>query len=129
MTTLPNVYDISFDANLNAVVMIWKGYSTTEQFREGTELMLNHLIYNSASRVLADLREMIIIGLEEQNWLVSKFLPRAIDFGFKQIAIINPTSYFNKVALESISYKVDKDKMDIQFFNSKEEAIIWLSSF
>jgi hypothetical protein len=53
-------------------------YSTSEQFREGTELMLNELLHNGASHVLADLREMVLIGLEDQKWLGHKFLPRAI---------------------------------------------------
>jgi hypothetical protein len=127
MNTPAEVYHIYFDKDLDAVVMVWKGYSTSEQFREGTELMLNELICNGCSKVLADVREMILIGMDDQRWLDSRFLPRAIKFGFKQIAIISPNSYFNKVAIESISYKVDKEKISIQFFDTREEAIMWLA--
>ncbi len=126
MDTTVDVYNIYFDKDLDAIVMVWKGYSTSDQFREGTELMLNELIYHGCSKVLADLREMILIGMEDQKWLENKFLPRAIKFGFKQIAFITPNSYFNKVAVESVSYKVDKEKLMTCFFDSKEEAIKWL---
>jgi hypothetical protein len=128
MNTPVDVYNIYFDKDLDAVVMIWNGYSTSEQFREGTELMLNELIHNGSSNVLADLREMILIGMEDQKWLEVKFLPRAIKFGFKRIAIITPNSYFNKVAVESVSYKVDKEKLTISFFDSQEEAVEWLKT-
>ena len=126
MNAPTEVYNIYFDKDLDAVVMVWKGYSTSEQFREGTELMLNELIYNGSSCVLADIREMILIGMEDQKWLEMKFLPRAISFGFKRIAIVTPNSYFNKVAVESVSYKVDKEKLTISFFDSRDEAVEWL---
>jgi SpoIIAA-like len=128
MNTPVDVYNIYFDKGLDAVIMVWNGYSTSEQFREGTELMLDELIHNGCSKVLADLREMILIGMEDQKWLETKFLPRAIKFGFKQIAIVTPNSYFNKVAVESVSYKVDKEKLTISFFDSREEAMQWLNT-
>jgi len=128
MTTTPQAaYNIYFDKDIDAVVMVWKGYSTSEEFREGTELMLNELIQSGASKVLGDVREMVLIGLEDQRWLETRFLPRAIKYGFRQIAMVTPKSYFNKVAIESVSYKVDKEKISIQFFDTREDAIRWLT--
>jgi len=128
MKTATDVYNIFFDASLNAVVMEWNGYATSNQFREGTELMLNTLIQNNCSKVLADIEDMAIIGTEDQQWLQDNFLPRAIKFGFKIIAIITPTSYFNKVAVESVSYKIDKEKLTINFFDSLEKGTEWLKN-
>lgn len=106
--------------------MEWDGYTTSTQFKEGTELMLNTLVQNNSSKVLADIKDMVLIGMEDQQWLDRHFLPRAIKSGFKAIAIIRPDSYFNKVAVESISYKVDKDKLAINFFDNISEAKDWL---
>jgi hypothetical protein len=121
-------YNIYFDEQLDAVVMEWFGYSTTAQFREGTELMLNLLIQNRTYKVLADVKDMIMIGMEDQEWMNNDFLPRAIKFGFKAIAMIKPDHYFNKVAVESVSYKVDKEKLTINFFDSLKEAKEWLNT-
>jgi len=120
------VYNIYFDEEINSVVMEWDGYATSTQFKEGTELMLNTLIQNNSFKVLADIKDMVLIGMEDQQWLDAYFLPRAIKFGFKAIAIIKPDNYFNKVAVESISYKVDKKKLAINFFDNIEEAKEWL---
>lgn len=128
METNTDIYNIYFDRAINAVVMEWDGYATSKQFKEGTELMLYTLIKNDTSKVLADIKDMVLIGMEDQKWLDTEFLPRAIKFGFKTIAIIKPDSYFNKVAVESISYKVDKDKLTINFFNNIEEAKAWLNT-
>ena len=127
MDTSTAIYNIYFDEDITAVVMEWNGYATSKQFKQGTELMLNMLIKNNCSKVLADIKDMKIIAMEDQQWLNEEFLPRATTFGFKAIAIIRPDFYFNKVAVESISYKADKEKLAINFFDNKIEAIEWLS--
>ena len=119
-------YNIYFDKDIDAVVMKWQGYATSNQCKEGTELMLNTLINYNGSKVLADIKEMTLIGMEDQQWINDVFLPRATRFGFKAIAIIKPRSYFNKIAVETISYKVDKEKLTINFFDDVEEAKDWL---
>lgn len=119
-------YNIYFDNDINSVVMEWHGYATSNQFKEGTELMLNTLIRHNGSKVLADIRDMTLIGMEDQQWINDVFLPRATKFGFKAIAIIKPSSYFNKIAVETISYKADKEKLTINFFDNTEEAKAWL---
>lgn len=121
-----HTYNIYFDTELGIVIMEWDGYSTSLQFREGTEKMLEVLIMNGASKVLGDIRNMVIIGLEDQKWLDTDFLPRAIQHGFKTMAIVRPSHYFNNVAVETVSYKVDKEKLSIQFFDSPEKAREWL---
>ena len=121
------IYNIYFDKDLNCVVMEWDGYATSKQFKQGTEVMLNTLIKNKCSKVLADIKDMKIIALEDQQWLHEEFLPRATTFGFKAIAIVKPDYYFNQVAVETISYKADKDKLTINFFDKIEEAKTWLN--
>ena len=127
METSTEVYNVYFDPSLQLVVMEWNGYATTAQFREGTELMLNTLIKNNVSKVLADIKNMVLIGADDQKWLENNFLPRACEFGFNAIAIVKPDNYFNKVAVESVSYKVNTDKLTICFFDGVEEAKEWLS--
>ena len=121
------IYNVYFDKNLDCVVMEWDGYATSKQFKQGTEIMLNTLIQNNCSKVLADIKDMKIIAMEDQQWLNEEFLPRATTFGFKAIAIVKPDYYFNQVAVETISYKADKDKLTINFFDKIEEAKAWLS--
>jgi hypothetical protein len=128
MATKTENYHIYFDEATGCVVMEWNGYATSSQFRQGTELMLNTLIQSHATKVLGDIRDMVLIGMEDQKWLDTDFLPRAIKFGFKAIAIVKPVHYFNKVAVESVSYKVDQEKLSINFFESRQEAQAWLDT-
>ncbi len=126
MTGSAETYDIYYDDNDAYVVMEWNDYSTSEQFRQGTEKMLQLLSEKKASKVLADIRNMLLIGQADQRWLETDFLPRAIREGFKKFAVISPRSYFNKVAIETISEKVDPEVLQIRILDSKEEAVEWL---
>jgi hypothetical protein len=126
METIDRTYNVYFDLALDAVVMEWRGYATSAQFREGTELMLDTLIRHNANKVLANVKDMVLIGLDDQHWLERDFIPRALAGGFRAIAMVRPAHYFNKVAVESVSYKVDQDKLKIRFFDSEEEAQRWL---
>jgi hypothetical protein len=123
MKTTAEVYRIYFDASTQTVVMEWNDYATSEQFRAGTELMLDTLVEHGAHKVLADIQDMTIIGMEDQKWLEHNFIPRASAKGFRQLAIVTPKSYFNKVAVETISYKItDSGNLTISFFRTREEA-------
>ncbi len=128
ITNTDRVYNIYFDAGSNVVTMDWDGYATTAQFREGTETMLNILIENHAHKVLADSKDMTLISMEDQRWLETQFLPRAIRFGMKACAIVRPNSYFNKIAVEAVSNKINQEKLLISFFDTAEEARAWLKS-
>lgn len=121
------VYSIHYDAGLQAVRMVWNGYATSEQFRAGTELMLETLAQNNANKVLADIRAMELIGTSDQHWLENNFVPRAVEKGFRALAIIQPEAYFTKVSVESVSYKVKNEKLTISFFKTPEEAEEWLA--
>lgn len=124
-TETPPVYNIYFDEAQQAVVMQWEGYATSAQFREGTELMLNELIQHKASRVLADIRHMALIGSDDQRWLLDLFLPRALKFGFRSVAFLKPGSYFNQVAVENVTSKIGA-QLNMGFFENSEEAWQWL---
>jgi hypothetical protein len=111
------------------VCMEWSGYHDSATFRRGTEEMLEELTRHNTGKVLADIKNMVLIGMEDQSWLLDEFLPRAIGQGFAAIAIVRPTHYFNKVAVETIAYKVNQEKLRIQFFDDLSEAKKWLKEF
>lgn len=127
METTSKVYNIYYEPVIDSVIMEWSGYATSREFKEGTELMLKLLIENDTFKVLGDIKDMTIIAKEDQEWLDIDFLPRATDAGFRVLAVVRPDSYFNKVAIESISYRVDKNKLAINFFNDVRQAKEWLS--
>ncbi|MEQ8470479.1 MAG: hypothetical protein RIC35_04805 [Marinoscillum sp.] len=128
METPTKVYNIYHDSLENLVVMEWHGYATSSEFKEGTELMLNTLIQNNCKKVLADIKEMVLIGMEDQRWLTTLFIPRAAIFGFKALAMVRSDNYFNQVAVESVCMHHTDPNLRIEFFDTNVEARAWLQS-
>ena len=122
------IYNIRFDTRNQWVIMHWEGYVSSIHFREGTEMMLNLLIENRSSKVLANIKDMLLIDEEDQKWLENYFLPRAMRFGFHVLAVVKPTSYFNLAAIEKISNSVKQKGLKIELFDSSEEATEWLTN-
>jgi hypothetical protein len=123
-----STYNIYYDSEEGHVRMDWNGYATSAQFREGTEYMLKVLVENGAHKVLADIESMTLIGQEDQNYVKFNFLPRAIERGFRAIALVRPSNYFNALAVEAISYRVQQTSVQIRIFNSLPEAQSWLAA-
>ena len=121
-------FSVDYDQELNAAVMEWAGYFTVDQFKEGTEKMLNCMKQHQSKKVLALIRDMMLIGAEEQKWLEVSFLPRAIEQGFKACALLTPFYHFSKVAVENITWKIDKKKLIVNLFDNEQEARNWLKS-
>jgi hypothetical protein len=121
-------YRIWFDANTGIVHMKWTGYANSGQFRDGTRKMLEVLKESKATVVLGDITDMVLIGQEDQQWLVENFIPVATEAGFRAVALLNPRHYFNKVAVETIAYKVNKEKLKISFFGDEKAALEWLET-
>jgi hypothetical protein len=61
------VYHIYYDPALNWIVMDWDGYATSKQFREGTERMLKLMVKHQTGKVLADIKDMVLIGMQDQH--------------------------------------------------------------
>jgi hypothetical protein len=121
------VHNIYYDESIQAVVADWKGYATSAQFREGSELMLDYVTKHGCHKALNNVKELILISKEDQDWVNRTFIPKASGLGLKIVALVQPDSYFNKVAVESISYKIDKETIMVNFFETVDEAKRWLA--
>ncbi len=121
-------FHVCYDHSIRAVVMEWSGYFTSAQFRAHTLEMFETLKQHGCTRVLALVREMLIIGMEDREWLLNSFLPRAIAAGFTRCAILAPRHHFNRVAIEEILRHADRSRLTTALFETEDEARRWLKT-
>lgn len=119
---------VGYDAEIACVTMTWKGYATSREFREGNERVLGVLAERGASKLLGDIKDFVLIGAEDQHWLSSNWIPRAMEAGLRTVAMITPVFYFNRVAVESVGQKLDPEALILQYFDSQDPARHWLRS-
>ncbi|HYD73101.1 MAG TPA: hypothetical protein VEF55_08185 [Candidatus Binatia bacterium] len=117
---------IEYDADVPCVVMNWKGYATSAAFREGNARVLTEITDRRASKLLGDVSDFVLIGVEDQAWLSEVWIPRAMHAGLRKIALVQPTFYFNRVAIDTVAQKLDRDRVEVGFFDNASAAKDWL---
>ena len=117
---------IDYDADIPCVVMIWKGYATSAAFREGNAQVLAQITERRASKLLGDVTDFVLIGAEDQAWLNEVWIPRAMHAGLRKVALVQPSFYFNRVAIDSVAQKLDRDRVELGFFDNRDAAKEWL---
>jgi hypothetical protein len=117
---------IEYDAEVPCVTMIWKGYATSAAFREGNAQVLAEITSRKASKLLGDVTDFVLIGAEDQAWLNEVWIPRAMHAGLRKVALVQPSFYFNRVAIDSVAQKLDPDRVELGFFDNRDAAKEWL---
>ena len=122
---------IDYDGQVPCISMIWKGYATTAQFRAANERVLTAITECNASKLLGDAKDFVLIGADDQMWLASNWIPRALQAGVRQIALVMPRFYFNRVAVDTVTQRLSgefaRNLVRIEYFDSREAARNWLA--
>jgi len=121
------VCTIRFDPQVGCVVMVWKGYATSEEFRAGNERVLAAILETGATRLLGEVTDFKLIGATDQQWLNDNWIPRAVQAGLRRVALIQPVYYFNRVAIETVAQRVDPATLEIGYFTDLDAARAWLA--
>ena len=122
------VCTVRHDPEIPCVVMIWQGYATSAEFRSANERVLSTLNETRATKLLGDVSRFVLIDTEDQKWLNYFWIPRAIEAGLRHVALVQPTYYFNKVAVENVGNNVDPTRLTLSFFGDVSSAREWLKS-
>lgn len=118
---------VGYDQQAACVVMVWKGYATTPLFRETNERVLACLRDKQATRLLGDIRDFILISAADQDWLNQIWIPRAIEIGLRRVALVQPSYYFNRVAVDNVTSRTDPNRLTVAYFDDADNARTWLA--
>jgi hypothetical protein len=106
----------------------WQGYATSSQFRKIAESQLQLMEEYSYNKILTDNTNMKVVSMEDQEWIVNNWLPRALKAGYIACATITSKDYFSRIAIENVITKVG-DQLTVQYFDNVEDAADWLKNF
>jgi glutathione S-transferase len=79
-------------------------------------------------QVIVDMNDLPSLGLDDQFWLATSWLPRMTQCVVQRVALVLPTqNMYNQLVVESL-IRTGRHFMpyDIQFFSSTAEAAEWL---
>ncbi len=119
---------LSFDANINSTVVLWKRNVESEEYRTVFQKVVQTLTnYNSPSWI-ADLRNQGTVGEADQKWFIKEVLEAASRIGLKRIGTMGfsdpvRTAYYDR--MKTICSDLN---IVIRDFETLEDAKSWLAS-
>jgi hypothetical protein len=110
----------------------WKWASTdsgpNEQFYQSFEKIVTLSRDHQATQWLADISAMPPVGIDEQQWLSESWIMQFVLLGVKKVAVIEPSSLHNQLAIESVLADGRRYvQADVQYFPDTESALDWLT--
>lgn len=117
-----------WDDALRSVVITWRGFNEGQEFRAPMERALEILRENKASRWLADLRDAKVNTEDDQQWLHSDLIPRAMHAGCRFTAFVVPKSTIAKLGVQRVLRQSGALESETRFFDSMGAARKWLAS-
>ena len=123
----PGVAVLRWDPGSGAVYIEWQGWADSTEFALLLEAGLRALKEYHGSRWLADCRNMKAVQQSDQDWLNSKWFPRALAAGLKRMAVVLPQRGLVTMNLKDIINRVPVNKLEVEFFATVEEAAGWIA--
>lgn len=118
---------VSIDGSLGAVSICWKRYATTRQLMFVQELALDLIQAHTFDAIIADDTDLQAIHIQDRQWIVDSWLPRARAGGLKFIATKRPANHFGQVAAQAVHDQAPSE-LTIANFDTLEAARDWLET-
>jgi len=123
-------FEAYYDDSVDAIIQTWKKEPTSEEFREGMNLLIELMNKNSTGALLSNTTSIGAISPEDQEWSYTDWLQRALTIGYHSFAVIISTEIFAQMSVEDVLSEVEtgESKLKTQHFNSEEKAREWLAT-
>jgi hypothetical protein len=117
---------LEYDEELKTIIQTWKGFFTSEKFREGVE-ETNKLFEKKApvKKFLVDTRACSVVKGEDTTWAAQTAIPTAIRHGLKYYGFVLPENVFTQVSLNNFQEQLNQPSLEISLFKTLEEAKQW----
>ncbi|PLX08393.1 MAG: hypothetical protein C0594_06040 [Marinilabiliales bacterium] len=120
---------IIYKKELKLLSIYWNGKTTSEEYRSTINKGLDHASKAPIENYLSDIRNQSVVGPNDRKWFETDAIPRAIELGLKQAAVVFDGNVFKKYYLNLILKSTNKFKLPLKFFNEEEHAIEWFKTF
>ncbi|WP_224996192.1 STAS/SEC14 domain-containing protein [Cesiribacter sp. SM1] len=114
---------IDFDENSRVLTQVWKGFGSSELFREAIDKTVYYFIQKKAAYILADSSTGAIVKKEDTDYAAQKAV-QLVKNGIKAQAFVLPANVFVKASAQNFANGASA--YQIQYFDDKDKAMEWL---
>lgn len=120
---------IEYDELLPCLMVTWKGYTSSEDFRNGLDRIFQAMQEYKVDKTLTDIREHKVIGIEDQNYAAAKSIEFDKTYWNVRRALIIPQDVFAKFAIKNVNNATMEQGQEREMFTNIEDAKDWLRKF
>ncbi|WP_263785187.1 hypothetical protein [Salinibacter grassmerensis] len=122
------LYSMTVDTEVNAVRFRWKAQPTGEEFRYGTNQLLEFVRSQAVPGLIADVRNVTAHHTSSMEWLVREGLPEAASAGIEHIAIVHGDDLIARTEMETLREQAQQAESYPSFFttNRPKDAREWI---
>ena len=117
-----------YDARTNCINIIWKRKSTTSEYREIFETLLQTIRVFHSPGWIADLRNQGVVTEKDQHWFLGKVLPEAARCGLRRNAIVRYFDQDKEAYYQRGTERAKELGIEVRFFDSMDEAKMWMQA-
>lgn len=116
--------DIAYLKEKNCLIQTWKGYCSSEEFRDGQQKTVRFFIEKGCSNFISDTTNAGLLKKEDTDWVTETITPQLVKGGMKDLNLVLPSSAFTKMTLMNLE-KNEKEAKNahLKLFGSIETAI------
>jgi hypothetical protein len=124
--TFLTIYHLSEESLIH---LQWKGYTTSDQFREGLNVALDLVRENHIENWLGNLKLMQVILSSDEEWTNTEWFPQIAQTTLKRMAIVTSLDFFNNTAVKRIVEKAEPTiNFETRYFVDVKDAHDWLTN-
>lgn len=117
---------IEQDESLKCIIQHWRGFATSEKFREAIEKTIELFEERKLNKILSNTRDFGLIRKEDTDWANAYSMPLLIANGLKYVVFVVPRSAFSQISVENFK-KESKNSVEIQYFEDVAKAKEWMA--
>ncbi len=117
---------IELDENLQCLIQHWRGFASTEKYREAIFQTVDLFKKNKLNKILSNTKNFGIVKKEDTDWTNAYSMPLLIENGLLYVAFILPDNVFPQMSVKNFTQGAVSE-VEIQYFKEVEDAKQWMT--
>lgn len=118
--------DVTFDPSTGIMTAKWIGFIKMEEAVKSNKVIVDYQKKYNVTKHFSDQSELKILTKEVQDYLASQ-MPVVEQNGLRKMAVLMADDIFAQATVANVNMKINVGKLNIQFFNSKNQCINFLN--
>lgn len=116
---------IERDDKLKCLIQNWRGFATSDNFRDGIKKTEELFEDKSLNKILSNTKDFGMVKKEDTEWVSNHSMPTLIERGLRYMAFVVPSNVFSQMSVENFK-KQSENVVQIRYFDNVQKAKEWM---